>query len=54
MSNPEYAHVGIYFPKDTLKAIDERRGRYNSRNRFLLRIVDDFLAKGDSDNIKNE
>jgi hypothetical protein len=43
MSNENMVHVGIYFPKDTLKRIDERRGRYYSRNKYFLKIAEEHL-----------
>jgi metal-responsive CopG/Arc/MetJ family transcriptional regulator len=48
MSNENMSHIGIYFPKDILKRIDERRGRYYSRNRYFLKIAEEHLAKFES------
>ena len=36
-------HVGIYFPKDTIKRVDERRGRYYSRNKYFLKVIEEYL-----------
>jgi hypothetical protein len=41
------AHVGIYFPRDTLKRVDKLRGKYYTRNKFLQKIVEEYLAKGE-------
>jgi metal-responsive CopG/Arc/MetJ family transcriptional regulator len=44
MSNNEnMVHVGIYFPKETLKKVDERKGKYYSRNKYFLKIVEKHL-----------
>ena len=40
----EKVHTGILFPRETLNKLDKHRGYY-SRNRYLLKIVDEFLAK---------
>ena len=40
-------HLGLYFPKDILKKIDERRGRYYSRNRYFLKLIEEYLNKED-------
>ena len=37
-------YTGILFPRETLKKLDKHRGYY-SRNRYMLKIVEEFLAK---------
>ena len=41
----KWRHCGIAFPHETMKKLDERRGRYMTRNMYLLRIVEDYLDK---------
>jgi hypothetical protein len=49
----ETVAVGVRFPKATLKKIDESKGCYN-RNRYLLNIVDEYLAKFENDGMLGE
>jgi hypothetical protein len=44
----EKVHTGIVFPRETLKKLDKYRGYY-SRNRYMLKIVDDFLARQEAE-----
>lgn len=53
MSNENKTHVGLYFPRETLKRIDERRGRYYSRNMYFLKIAEEHLANQDNELTKN-
>jgi hypothetical protein len=43
MSNETLVHTGIAFPRETLKRLDERRGRYISRNKYMLKIIEEHL-----------
>lgn len=39
----EAVNIGVRFPKETLNKLDKYKG-YHSRNRFLVKIVDEYLA----------
>jgi hypothetical protein len=51
MSNANLVHTGIYFPRETLKKLDERRGRYISRNKYMMKIIEEHLM--DDNELKN-
>jgi hypothetical protein len=44
--------LGIVFPKETVKKIDERKGRYYSRNKYLLKIVEEHLNDNELKNVQ--
>ena len=48
-NNPNVVHVGVVFPKETVKKIDERKGRYYSRTKYLLKIVEEHLNENGND-----
>ena len=37
-------YTGILFPRETLNRLDKHKGYY-SRNKFLLKIAEEYLAK---------
>lgn len=39
----ESVNLGIRFPRATLNKLEKYKG-YHSRNRYLLKIVDEYLA----------
>jgi metal-responsive CopG/Arc/MetJ family transcriptional regulator len=39
----ESVNLGVRFPRETLNKLDQYKG-YHSRNRFLVKIVDEYLA----------
>jgi hypothetical protein len=41
MSNENMIRTGLYLPKDALKRIDERKGRYYSRNKYVLKVLEE-------------
>jgi metal-responsive CopG/Arc/MetJ family transcriptional regulator len=41
----QLVRTGIAFPSGTLKKIDEQRGRYYSRNRYMLKIIEEYLSE---------
>lgn len=40
----ESVNLGVRFPKETLKKIDRHKG-YHSRNRYLCKIVDEYIDR---------
>jgi hypothetical protein len=34
---------GLIFPRATLERVDKRKGRYMSRNKYILKIVEEHL-----------
>jgi hypothetical protein len=38
-------HSGITFPRQTLKKLDQLRGPYLSRNKFMLKIIEEYLKE---------
>ena len=42
---------GIVFPKETIRKLDERKGYY-SRNRYMLKIIEEYLNREDKENIE--
>jgi len=47
MGNDNLVHLGIVFPKETIKRLDERKGKYYSRNKYLLKIVEEYLNENE-------
>jgi gamma-glutamylcyclotransferase (GGCT)/AIG2-like uncharacterized protein YtfP len=44
MSNEtEIYHLGLHVPGEVIKRIDELKGKYYSRNKYVLKIIDEFL-----------
>jgi hypothetical protein len=41
--NDEIANIGLHVPVEVIKRIDERKGKYYSRNRYVLKILEEFL-----------
>ena len=39
--------MGIRFPKETIDKIDELKG-YHSRNRYILKMVEEYLTAQES------
>jgi hypothetical protein len=54
MSNKQQlVHTGIVFPSETLKKLDERKGRYISRNKYLLMLVEEHLGLDSTKNLQS-
>ena len=47
----EAVTLGVRIPKETLNKLDKLKG-YHSRNRFLVKIVEEYLAVQESNNKK--
>ena len=45
MSEREAEHLGLYVPRDLVKALDKVRGPF-SRSRFIVLILQDAVKKG--------
>ena len=43
--NPAMAHVGLYLPKTLVAEIDKAKGCYLTRNKFMQKVIDGFLAE---------
>ena len=48
MSDQNLVHLGLLFPKETVNKIDERKGQYYSRNKYLLKIVEEHLNENEN------
>jgi hypothetical protein len=40
---PENYNLGLVWPGEFVKRIDERKGKYYSRNKFILKCVEEHL-----------
>jgi metal-responsive CopG/Arc/MetJ family transcriptional regulator len=48
MSNEQQlVHTGIVFPSEIIKKLDERKGRYISRNKYMLKIIEEYLNENE-------
>ena len=36
-------HFGVLFPDDTIERIEQSKGRYMSRNQYMLQIIETLL-----------
>lgn len=45
MSDKEAEHLGLYVPRDLVKALDKARGPF-SRSRFIVLILQDAVKHG--------
>jgi hypothetical protein len=43
MSTQEIARFSVLFPKGTLEKLEKHKGRYISRNKYILRAVEQYL-----------
>jgi hypothetical protein len=50
---PENYQLGLVWPGETVKRIDTRRGKYYSRNRFILKCVEEHLDEIEA-RVKNQ
>src|SRR3712207_1968368 len=53
MSNEVMIRARVYLPKETLRQIDERRGRYYSRNKYLLKVLEEHWNEEDNESKDN-
>ena len=49
-SRDGWSHSGIVFPDEVLRKLDDRKGKYLSRNKYLLQIVEDHLNEIENEN----
>jgi hypothetical protein len=47
MSNEAMIRYAFYIPKNSIKEIDQRRGRYMSRNKYLMKILEEHWTEED-------
>jgi hypothetical protein len=58
MSQTDVYHLGLHVPAEVIKKIDECKGKYYSRNKYVLKIIEEFLdgkqqsAQGERENKK--
>ena len=43
MSEQSLAHFGLTFPLEFVKRLDKAKGPYYSRNKFILKILEEHL-----------
>jgi metal-responsive CopG/Arc/MetJ family transcriptional regulator len=44
-SQENIARFGVIFPKETLEKVEKHKGRYMSRNRYIVRAVEHYLTE---------
>jgi hypothetical protein len=44
----DYTHFGLYVPRDFLRRLDEEKGPYYSRNKYILKILTEHLNENES------
>lgn len=49
MSNENLAHFGLTFPKELVRRIDVAKGKYLSRNKYILKILEEHLNENERD-----
>jgi hypothetical protein len=42
-NNPNVVHLGVVWPKEIVDKIHARKGKYISRNQYLLKIIEEHL-----------
>jgi hypothetical protein len=42
-NNPYVIHLGVVWPKEIVDRINTRKGKYISRNQYLLKIIEEHL-----------
>lgn len=47
MSNENLAHFGLTFPKELVRRIDVAKGKYLSRNKYILKIIEEHLNENE-------
>jgi metal-responsive CopG/Arc/MetJ family transcriptional regulator len=45
LSQQEYKNLGVWAPSDFIKEIDAVKGKYYSRNKFVLKILEENLYR---------
>ena len=38
-------HMALWFPKETIDRIDKHKGSYYSRNKYVLKVIEEHLKK---------
>jgi hypothetical protein len=46
-----YTHFGLYASRDFLKRLDTAKGPYYSRNRYIVKILEEHLNENESKNL---
>jgi metal-responsive CopG/Arc/MetJ family transcriptional regulator len=43
----DFAHFGLYVPREFLKRLDAEKGPYYSRNKYVLKILEQYLNENE-------
>ena len=54
MSTQEIARFSVLFPKGTLEKVEKHKGRYISRNKYILRAGEQYLEEDNENNDKQK
>jgi hypothetical protein len=50
LNDPNWAHFGLMFPRKFLQRLDEAKGPYYSRNKYILKILEEHLNENENEN----
>jgi metal-responsive CopG/Arc/MetJ family transcriptional regulator len=48
----EFTHFGLYAPKEFLRRLDTAKGPYYSRNKYIIKIVEEHLNETELKNLQ--
>ena len=47
LNDPDWAHFGLMFPRKFLQRLDEAKGPYYSRTKFIMKILEEHLNENE-------